>query len=47
MKKFDLNIDRMLENWDGFHAIRETIANALDELILNDTKEIACTRIGE
>jgi len=30
MKKFDLNIDRMLENWDAFHAIREIIANVLD-----------------
>jgi len=40
MKKFDLNIDRMLENWDAFHAIREIIANALDEQILTDTREI-------
>jgi len=47
MKKFDLNIDRMLENWDGFHAIREIIANGLDEQILSGTKEIAITRIGE
>ncbi len=47
MKKFDLNIDRMLENWEGFHAVREIIANALDEQILSGTKEIAITRIGE
>lgn len=40
MKKFDLNIDRMLENWDAFHAIREIIANALDEQILTCTPEI-------
>ncbi|KXW57385.1 hypothetical protein FEMY_20810 [Ferrovum myxofaciens] len=40
MKKFDLNIDRMLENWDSFHAIREIIANALDEQILTDSGEI-------
>ena len=40
MKKFDLNIDKMLENWDVFHAIREIIANALDEQILTRTKEI-------
>lgn len=47
MKKFDLNIDRMLENWDTFHAIREIIANALDEQILTGTEEIAITRDGE
>jgi hypothetical protein len=40
MKKFDLNIDRMLENWSAFHAIREIIANALDEQILTETQEI-------
>lgn len=44
MKKFDLNIDRMLENWDAFHAIREIIANALDEQVLTGTREIAITR---
>lgn len=44
MKKFDLNIDRMLENWDAFHAIREIIANALDEQILTATREIAISR---
>jgi hypothetical protein len=43
MKKFDLNIDRMLENWDAFHAIREIIANALDEQILTDTREMTIT----
>lgn len=31
----------MLENWDAFHAIREIIANALDEQILTGTQEIA------
>lgn len=41
MKKFDLNIDRMLENWDAFHAIREIIANAVDEQVLTGTREIA------
>lgn len=44
MKKFDLNIERMLENWDAFHAIREIIANALDEQILTDTVEITIAR---
>ena len=46
MKKFDLNIDRMLENWDAFHAIREIIANALDEQILTDTQEITISHYG-
>lgn len=47
MKKFDLNIDRMLENWDAFHAIREIIANALDEQILTGTREITISRHGD
>ncbi len=47
MKKFDLNIDRMLENWDVFHAVREIIANALDEQKLTGTGEIVLTRDGE
>lgn len=46
VKKFDLNIDRMLENWDAFHAIREIIANALDEQILTGTQEISITHDG-
>ncbi|MGY3852842.1 ATP-binding protein [Aeromonas veronii] len=44
MKKFDLNIDRMLENWDAHHAIREIIANALDEQILTSTGDIIIVR---
>lgn len=40
-KKFDLNIEKILDNWDVFHAIREIIANALDEQILTKTKDIA------
>lgn len=39
-KEFDLNIEKILENWEVYHAIREIIANALDEQILTDTKEI-------
>lgn len=30
-KEFDLNIEKILENWEIYHAIRELIANALDE----------------
>ena len=40
VKKFDLNIEKILEDWDVFHAIREVIANALDEQLLTKTKGI-------
>ena len=38
-REFDLNIERVLENWTVAHAIREVIANALDEAALTDTPE--------
>jgi hypothetical protein len=34
---FDLNIERVLEHWTVAHAIREIVANALDEHLLTDT----------
>ncbi len=37
-KTFDLNIEKILENWDLRHAVREIIANALDEQVLTDTE---------
>ncbi len=37
MKNFDLNIDKILDNWEVPHAIRELIANAIDESILTRT----------
>lgn len=37
---FDLNIEEILENWEMYDGIREVIANAIDEQILRDTKEI-------
>lgn len=40
MKKFDLNIEKILENWEAHHAIREIIANALDEQKLTQTEDI-------
>src|SRR5699024_9254107 len=40
MKYFDLNIQEVLEHWKVEHAIREIIANALDESILSQTKDI-------
>ena len=36
MKKFDLNIEKILENWETHHAIREIIANASDEQQLSN-----------
>lgn len=39
-KEFDLNIEKVLENWSIAHAVREIIANALDEQILTNTREI-------
>jgi hypothetical protein len=38
MKNFDLNIDKILEDWDLSDAIRELIANAIDESILTNTQ---------
>src|SRR5206468_228331 len=38
-REFDLNIERGLENWTIAHAIRELIANALDEAALTGTAE--------
>lgn len=39
-RKFDLNIEKILENWEIHHAIREIISNALDEQKITGTKEI-------
>jgi hypothetical protein len=39
MRNFDLNIDKILENWEVFHAIREVLANAIDEQILTGTQK--------
>jgi hypothetical protein len=38
-REFDLNIERVLEHWTVPHAIREVIANALDEAALTGTPE--------
>lgn len=46
-KKFDLNIEQILENWETYHAIREIIANALDEQILTDTSEVQIFKTNE
>lgn len=40
MREFDLNIEKVLENWTVAHAIREIIANALDEQTITNTQQI-------
>lgn len=45
-RKFDLNIEKILENWEPFDAVREVIANALDEQILSKTKDIKIEKAG-
>ena len=37
---FDLNMEDVLDDWEIYHAIREIIANALDEQVLTETKDI-------
>ena len=39
-RKFDLNIGKVLEDWEVHHALREIIANWLDEKVLRKTKDI-------
>lgn len=40
IKEFDLNIEKVLENWSVAFAIREVIANALDEQTLTNTDSV-------
>ena len=40
MRKFDLNIEEVLEDWEVYHGIREVIANAIDEQALTNTKNV-------
>lgn len=37
---FDLNIERVLEHWTVAHAVREVIANALDEQVITGTQAL-------
>lgn len=46
MRRFDLNIEKILENWEMHHAIREIISNALDEQILTKTKDVEIMKNG-
>ena len=44
IRSFDLNIEEVLENWEVEHAIREIIANALDEQTISRTAEIEISK---
>ncbi len=44
IRKFDLNIEKILEGWEVCHAVREVIANALDEQALTNTKDVEITK---
>lgn len=46
MKEFDLNIGKILDDWEIYCAIREIIANALDEQFLTNTAEIEIVKTG-
>lgn len=39
-KMFDLNIEEILADWEPYHAVREVIANALDENMLSRSMKI-------
>ncbi len=43
-RNFDLNIEKVLEGWEACHAIREVIANALDEQALTQTADVQISR---
>ena len=40
VRNFDLNIEKILEGWETCHAVREIIANALDEQVLSKTEDV-------
>lgn len=44
VRKFDLNIKKILDNWEVYHAVREVIANALDESALTGTEQPDITK---
>jgi hypothetical protein len=43
---FDLNIEEVLEHWEVEHAIREVIANALDEQRLSSSADVEIVEDG-
>src|SRR5687767_7088354 len=47
IRYFDLNIEKVLEFWEVSHAVRELIANALDERALSGTNPIEIIRLRD
>lgn len=45
--EFDLNIEKILENWEVYHALREIISNAFDEQVLTNTQDIRIVKIDD
>lgn len=45
VKAFDLNIEKILENWEVRHAVREIIANALDEQLITGTAAVSIQKV--
>lgn len=43
-RRFDLNIEKILEGWEPCHGVREIIANALDEQVLTGTKDVEISK---
>jgi hypothetical protein len=43
-RRFDLNIEKILEGWETCHAVREVIANALDEQTLTKSKDVEISK---
>ena len=44
IRRFDLNVEEVLDNWEVEHAVREVLANALDEQVLSQTADIRVFR---
>jgi hypothetical protein len=44
-RRFDMNIEKILEGWETCHAVREVIANPLDEQVLMNTKDAEISKI--
>jgi hypothetical protein len=47
VKKFDLNIEKILEDWEVYNAIREIIANAMDEGLLTGKDKLDISKDKE
>jgi hypothetical protein len=45
VRDFDLNIEKVLDGWSVSHAVREIIANALDEQALTGTPPVEISRV--